>query len=142
MQSNPAGRGRAVAAVRSEINVTPLVDVCLVLLIIFMLVTPLLRKGMAVELPQTGNPGSLAETRRQLTVSIRSDGSVFVDRSLVTEERLGAVLAALHGQGADRPVVVDGDRRLSYRTVASVLQRVREAGFGRVGLATERRKAG
>ena len=120
------------------INVTPLVDVCLVLLIIFMVVAPLLRKGIDVDLPQTASPKSLPEV--QLTLSIRADGNVFVDQTSVPRERLAATLKASHDQAPTRPVVVDGDRHLQYQEVASVLQMVRDAGFERVGLATEKRK--
>ena len=131
-------RPNIVTALRSEINVTPLVDVCLVLLIIFMVVAPLLRKGIDVDLPQTANPRSMPDA--QLTLSIRSDGNVFVDQTWVPRERLAATLKASHDQAPARPVIVDGDRRLPYREVASVLQMVRDAGFERVGPATEKRK--
>ena len=138
VRANPGSQVRAVTAVRSEINVTPLVDVCLVLLIIFMVVAPLLRKGIDVDLPQTANPRSMPDA--QLTLSIRSDGNVFVDQAWVPRERLAATLKASHDQAPARPVIVDGDRRLPYQEVASVLQMVRDAGFERVGLATEKRK--
>jgi biopolymer transport protein TolR len=138
VQANPGRQVRAVAAVRSEINVTPLVDVCLVLLIIFIMVAPLLRRGIDVDLPRTSSLRSMPDA--QLTLSIRSDGNVFVDRVQVPRERLAATLAASHAQVPGRPVVVDGDRLLPYQEVASVLQMVRDAGFDRVGLATERRQ--
>jgi biopolymer transport protein TolR len=138
VRANPGSQVRAVTAVRSEINVTPLVDVCLVLLIIFMVVAPLLRKGIDVDLPQTANPRSMPDA--QLTLSIRSDGNVFVDQAWVPRERLATTLKASHDQAPARPVIVDGDRRLPYQEVASVLQMVRDAGFERVGLTTEKRK--
>ena len=138
VRANPGSQVRAVAAVRSEINITPLVDVCLVLLIIFMVVAPLLRRGIDVDLPQTANPRSMPDA--QLTLSIRSDGNVFVDQTQVPQERLAATLKARHDQAPARPVVVDGDRHLPYREVAAVLRMVRDAGFERVGLATEKRK--
>ena len=139
VRANPGSQVRAVTAVRSEINVTPLVDVCLVLLVIFMVVAPLLRRGIDVDLPWTASSRSMPDT--QLNLSIRSDGNVFVDQTQVPRERLAAMLKASHDQGPGRPVVVDGDRRLPYQEVASVLQMVRDAGFERVGLATERPKA-
>ena len=138
MQPNHGRQVRAVAAVRSEINVTPLVDVCLVLLIIFMVVAPLLRHGIDVDLPRTGSLRSLPDT--QLNLSIRRDGNVFVDQAQVPREHLAATLKARHDQAPGRPVVVDGDRLLPYQEIASVLQLVRDAGFERVGLATEKRK--
>jgi len=138
MRANPGRQVRAMAAVRSEINVTPLVDVCLVLLVIFMVVAPLLHKGIDLELPRTANPRDMPEA--QLTLSIRSDGNVFVGQTPVPRERLAAMLKAIHDQAPAHPVVVDGDRRLRYKQVASVLRLVRDAGFERVGLATEKRK--
>jgi biopolymer transport protein TolR len=138
VRANPGSQVRAVAAVRSEINVTPLVDVCLVLLIIFMVVAPLLRRGIDVDLPRTSSLRSMPDA--QLTLSIRSDGKVFVNQAQVPRERLAATLKASHDQAPGRPVVVDGDRRLPYQEIASVLQMVRDAGFERVGLATEKRK--
>jgi biopolymer transport protein TolR len=138
VRANPGSQVRAMTAVRSEINVTPLVDVCLVLLVIFMVVAPLLRRGIDVDLPRTSSLRSMPDA--QLSLSIRSDGNVFVDQTQVPRERLAATLKARHDQAPARPVVVDGDRRLPYQEIASVLQMVRDAGFERVGLATEKRK--
>jgi biopolymer transport protein TolR len=131
-------QGRAAAAVRPEINVTPLVDVCLVLLIIFMVVTPQLRKSVDVALPETARPASLPDLRGLVTVSITRDGSVFVDHAKVPRQRLVETLHALHGQANAAPLVIDGDRLLLYRQVATVLQAARDAGFQRVGLATRK----
>lgn len=138
VRANHGSQVRAVAAVRSEINVTPLVDVCLVLLVIFMVVAPLLRRGIDVDLPRTASLRSMPDA--QLTLSIRSDGNVFVDQAQVPREQLAATLKASHDKAPGRPVVVDGDRLLPYQEIASVLQLVRDAGFERVGLATEQRK--
>src|SRR5579864_2977847 len=109
MRSNLGWQVGAAVRARSEINVTPLVDVCLVLLIIFMVVTPWLRKGIDVALPETRNPGSFPGVRSQLTLSIKSDGNVFVDGTWVPQERLAATLEASHDQAPARPVVIDGD---------------------------------
>jgi biopolymer transport protein TolR len=140
MRPSPASQARVVAAVRSEINITPLVDVCLVLLIIFMVVAPMLNRRIDLLLPETASPKSLSEVRNQLTLSISSDGNVFVDGSWVPQERLATTLKASHDMAPTRPVVVDGDRRLQYQAVAALLQMVRDAGFERVGLATDKRK--
>jgi biopolymer transport protein ExbD len=106
-----------------------------------MVVTPMLDKRLGVLLPETANPGSMPELRSQLKISIRSDGNVFVDDNWVPRERLAATLKTSYGLAPSRPIVVDGDRRLRYREVASVLRIVRDAGFERVGLATRRRNA-
>jgi biopolymer transport protein TolR len=128
--------------IRSDINVTPLVDVCLVLLIIFMVVTPLLQKGVDVQLPETGSPEKLPENQKQLAVSVKADGSVYVRDSYLPDERLPAVLAEIHDNSPDREVIVKGDRRLQYKRVREVMRIINEAGFTRVGLITEKRKFG
>jgi biopolymer transport protein TolR len=130
---------REASAVKSDINVTPLVDVCLVLLIIFMVVTPLL-KTTNVSLPQTFLPEALPERQGQLTVSIQADGSLFVDSKRVAESELVPALAEAHARSPQRAVVVKGDRRLEYQRVRQVLERVNAAGFTQAGLATEKRK--
>jgi TolR protein len=132
----------ADAGVKSEINVTPLVDVCLVMLIIFMVVTPMLQKGVDVALPETSAPEKMPENEKQLTVSIKQDGSVFVGQSWIPNENLPAQLAEIYNQNTDREVVVKGDRRLKYKEVRKVMQLLNEAGFSRVGLVTNKEDGG
>src|SRR5688572_11146353 len=124
--------------VRSEINVTPLVDACLVLLIIFMVVTPLLQKGVDVALPETMDPEKMAENEKQLEVSIKSDGSVFIGDDWITEENLTPRLDEIYSNNPERQVVVKGDKRLKYKEVRRVMRLLNEAGFTRVGLITEK----
>jgi biopolymer transport protein TolR len=138
----PGSRIDTSSHIRSDINVTPLVDVCLVLLIIFMVVTPLLQKGVDVQLPETGSPEKLPENQKQLAVSVKADGSVYVRDSYLPDERLPAVLAEIHDNSPDREVIVKGDRRLQYKRVREVMRIINEAGFTRVGLITEKRKFG
>ena len=128
--------------IRSDINVTPLVDVCLVLLIIFMVVTPLLQKGVDVQLPETQSPEKMAENEKQLTVSVKADGSVYVKESFIPDDRLEAVFAEVHENSPDREVIVKGDRRLEYKRVREVMRLINEAGFTRVGLVTEKEQTG
>jgi biopolymer transport protein TolR len=130
-----------VADVKSDINVTPLVDVCLVMLIIFMVVTPMLQKGVDVQLPQTNQPEKMPEGQKQLTISIKQDGHVFVDESWVPDENLEAKLTDIHTQTPDKDVVIKGDRRLKYRQVRKLMQQVNEAGFSRVGVIAEKYQA-
>jgi len=129
-------------AIKSDINVTPLVDVCLVLLIIFMVVVPMLATGIEVDLPQTSNPEQMPEGERQLNISIKHDGAVFVNANWVPSEQLKARLAEIHATpgGAEKQVVIKGDRRLKYREVRSLMQQVNEAGFTGVGLVAEKGK--
>lgn len=140
MRLGSAGRsaGAGENAVRSEINVTPLVDVCLVLLIIFMVVTPLLQEGVDVQLPETGRPDRLPECEQQIDLAIKADGSVFVGQNWVPADRLPQALADLRAQRPDGRVVIKADRRLEYRQVRDLMRRVNEAGFAGVGIETRR----
>jgi biopolymer transport protein TolR len=131
-------RSQAAAAVRSEINVTPLVDVCLVLLIIFMVVTPLLGHEVPVQLPETQKPPTVKESERQITITIQADGTVWVNALPVPREHLQAKLEGLRTDET-RPVVVEADRSLRYGEVRNVLEIVQDAGFRNVGLIAERR---
>ncbi len=129
-----------VSEVRSEINVTPLVDVCLVLLIIFMVVTPMLQKGVNVSLPETSSPEKMPENQKQLAVSIKADGSVYVSQNYVLEKDLANTFRQVHDNNPDREVVVKGDKNLAYKEVRKVMRVINEAGFTRVGLVTEKKK--
>ena len=129
-----------VREVRSDINVTPLVDVCLVLLIIFMVVTPMLQQGVDVTLPETVNPTKMPENSKQLTLAIKQDGAVFVGQNWVPKENLKATLAEVHTSTPDKEVVIKADRRLKYKDVRALMQLVNEVGFSRVGVITEKKK--
>ena len=124
------------AAVRSEINVTPLVDVCLVLLIIFMVMTPMLYKETDVQLPKTPGPGVFPEQQKLVKVAILESGSIRVNGLPVPREQLTSTLAEMCSP--DRPIVVEGDRRLSYGEVRGILELIQRAGFRQVGLVAER----
>lgn len=126
------------ASVRSEINVTPLVDVCLVLLIIFMVVTPILQAGVPVDLPKTATAPVMPRDQGQLEISIREDG-VYLKDALLPEAQMRELLTGLHAAQPDREVVVRGDRSLSYEEICEVLTTLSDVGFTRVGLVTERR---
>jgi biopolymer transport protein TolR len=131
-----------VQEVRSQINVTPLVDVCLVLLIIFMVVTPMLQKGIDVALPETVKPDKMPEGSKQLDVSVKQDGSIYVSQNWVPDDRVQAMLKDIHEQTPDKSVVVKGDKRLKYKQVRKVMEMLNEAGFSRVGLVMEKQKGG
>jgi len=129
----------ANATVRSEINVTPLVDVCLVLLVVFMVVAPILNAGVKVDLPRTAKPPALPGDQSQVAVSIAADGGVYVRSQRVADSDLSRFLAAIQVAELDQEVIVRADRRLGYERVSEVLAILSEAGFKRVGLVTERR---
>ena len=124
--------------VMAEINVTPMVDVMLVLLIIFMVSAPLLTVGVPLDLPQT-QAKSLDQDRQPLTVSVSLDGKVFLQNSEIPVGDLVAKLTAVTTArgGFDERIYVRGDRKVDYGTVMRVMGRLSSAGFRRVALVTE-----
>jgi biopolymer transport protein TolR len=125
-------------AVMSEINVTPMVDVMLVLLIIFMVSAPLLTVGVPIDLPQT-QAKSLDQDREPLTLSVSLQGKVFLQNSEIPIEELVPKLKAVTDArgGYDERIYVRGDRKVDYGTVMRVMGRLSSAGFRRVALVTE-----
>jgi biopolymer transport protein TolR len=124
--------------VMSEINVTPMVDVMLVLLIIFMVSAPLLTVGVPIDLPQT-QAKSLDQDRAPLTLSVSLQGRVFLQNSEIPIEELIPKLKAVTDArgGYDERIYVRGDRKIDYGTVMRVMGRLSSAGFRRVALVTD-----
>jgi biopolymer transport protein TolR len=122
----------------SQINVTPMVDVMLVLLIIFMVSAPLLTVGVPIDLPQTQAKG-LDQDREPLTVTVNNKGEVFLQNSEIKIDELVPKLQAITQArgGADERIYVRGDRKVDYGTVMKVMGRLSAAGFRRVALVTE-----
>jgi biopolymer transport protein TolR len=131
-------RGRARRKVMSEINVTPMVDVMLVLLIIFMVSAPLLTVGVPIDLPQS-QATSLDQDKEPLTISVNDKGQVFLQNSEIKVEELVAKLQAVAQArgGTEARVFVRGDKRVDYGTMMRVMGRLSGAGFHRVALVTE-----
>lgn len=127
------GRGRR--GTLSEINVTPLVDVMLVLLIVFMISAPLLTAGVPVELPKT-EAGAIENEPEPLTVSIRADGSIYVGEDAVAFGGLSPRLQAMAG-GEATPVYVRADGQASYEVVARVMAALSTSGFSAINLVTD-----
>jgi biopolymer transport protein TolR len=121
-----------------EINVTPFVDVMLVLLIIFMVSAPLLTVGVPLDLPQTQAKG-LDQDREPLTVSVNLKGQVFLQNSEIKVDELVPKLQAITQArgGLDERIYVRGDRKVDYGTVMKVMGRLSTAGYRRVALVTE-----
>ena len=131
-------RGRRRRNVMAEINVTPMVDVMLVLLIIFMVSAPLLTVGVPIDLPQS-QATSLDQDKEPLTVSVNDKGQVFLQNSEIKVEELVAKLQAVAQArgGKDARVYVRGDKNVNYGSMMSVMGRLSGAGFHRVALVTE-----
>jgi len=128
------GRGRRGAL--SEINVTPLVDVMLVLLIVFMISAPLLTVGVPVELPKT-EAGAMRDQTEPLTVSIRADGGLYVQDQNVPFAALSPRLKAMAGGATSRPIYVRADGRATYAVVAQVMAALSTSGFTSINLITD-----
>ena len=137
--SGGGGRGRRRrAAPMAEINVTPMVDVMLVLLIIFMVSAPLLTVGVPLDLPQT-QAKSLDQDKNPLTLSVNLKGQVFLNDTEIPIDDLVPKLKAITEAraGLDERIFVRGDKKVDYGTVMKVMGRLSSAGFRRVALVTE-----
>jgi biopolymer transport protein TolR len=124
--------------VMSEINVTPMVDVMLVLLIIFMVSAPLLTVGVPIDLPQT-QAKSLEQDKEPLTLSVNEKGQIFLQNAEIgVDDLIPKLLAVAQARGGtDARIYVRGDKKVDYGTMMRVMGRLSEAGFHRVALVTE-----
>ena len=139
LHGSTRGRSRSTRrAPMAEINVTPLVDVMLVLLIIFMVSAPLLTVGVPIDLPQT-KAKSLDQDKEPLTISVNTKGEIYLQNSEIKIEELVAKLQAVTQArgGSDERIYVRGDKKVDYGTVMRVMGRLSSAGFRRVALVTE-----
>lgn len=129
-------RTTRASVLQADINVTPLVDVCLVLLIIFMVVTPILVTGVPVKLPLARTGQAVGDANRQLPITVKEDGTLYFDAGVIRPEQLADELQQRHAAHPERPVVVRGDQHVKYGEVVAVLDACRKAGFNDVGLVT------
>ena len=120
----------------SEINVTPMVDVMLVLLVIFMVTAPLLTVGVQVDLPQT-QANAIREPDEPIAVSINAEGKVFLQNTEIDIENLGPRLRAITGANPDARIFVRGDKAIEYGRVMQVMGTINAAGFNKVALITQ-----
>src|SRR5215469_6250656 len=120
----------------SEINVTPLVDVMLVLLVVFMVAAPLLTVGVPVDLPQTQAP-PITEPKEPLVITINGEGRIFIQETEVPTESLIPRLEAITANNSDAPLYVRGDKAINYGRVVEVMSLVSAAGFSKVSLVAE-----
>ncbi|GAA0608835.1 protein TolR [Paenochrobactrum glaciei] len=127
-------RGRK-KALMSEINVTPFVDVMLVLLIIFMISAPLLTVGVPIDLPDTQAKAMNADTQ-PITVSVNDKGEIYLQETEIAMDEVVAKLEAISKTGYDERIFVRGDKSADYGTVMKVMARISAAGFKNIGLVT------
>jgi biopolymer transport protein TolR len=132
--------GGAKGGVKSDINVTPLVDVMLVLLIIMMLVAPMLQQGVAVRLPTAANTTDKPETQEQTVLAISKDKSFFLNAKPVTEGELATRLNEILENKKEKIVLIKADEEVEYSAVMTVMDQLRNAGIEDIGLITERKK--
>jgi len=128
--------GRYKYRAMSEINVTPFVDVMLVLLIVFMITAPLLTVGVPVDLPKT-KAATINDSDEPLVITIKSDGALFVQETELELEKLVPRLVAITGANPDIRIFVRGDRSIDYGTVMEIMGTVSAAGFRKVALVAE-----
>lgn len=136
-----ARRGRRRYVPMSEINVTPFVDVMLVLLIVFMVTAPLLTVGVSIDLPETRAQQLQGDTD-PLTVSVSEDSRIFLQSTEIPIDELVPKLVAIASNGYDERIFVRSDRSVPYGEVMRVMGRLNEAGFRRIALVTEQEDQG
>ncbi len=136
--------GKKAMSVNSSINVTPMVDVMLVLLIIFMVITPMLQKGVSVDLAKTNNPIQMPDADKEdaLLVAVTRDGKVFFGSDVISPDQLTNKIKDTIANKVDKTVYIKADARTKYGNVVEIVDNVRSAGVDKVGLLTEQRKQG
>lgn len=133
------GRRGGGKAVMSEINVTPFVDVMLVLLIIFMVAAPMMTVGVPIDLPQTQASALNAETQ-PITISVKNNGEVFLQETTIPVDEVAAKLEAIATTGYSERIFVRGDANAPYGVIADVMARIQQAGFKNIGLVTQQKQ--
>jgi biopolymer transport protein TolR len=130
------------AKVNSDINVTPMVDVMLVLLIIFMVITPMLQHGVSVDMAQVNNPEQMPDADKEdaLLVAVMRDGKVYFGNDKIEPDQLTAKIKDRLINKIDKRVYVKADARARYKSVVDVVDNVRSAGVDQLGLLTEQKK--
>jgi len=132
--------GGAKGGVKADINVTPLVDVMLVLLIIMMLVAPMLQQGVSVKLPTASNTVDKPEVQGQTVVAIGRDKSMYLNAKPVQEGEMAAKVNELLENAKEKIVLIKADEEVEYGAVMAAMDQLRQAGIEDIGLITERKK--
>jgi biopolymer transport protein ExbD len=132
--------GGAKGGIKADINVTPLVDVMLVLLIIMMLIAPMLQQGVAVQLPVAGNTVDKPSTEDQTIVAIAANKDVYLNAQLVQANELAKKITDLLENKADKVVLIKADTEVEYGAVMGAMDALRQAGIEDIGLITDPKK--
>src|SRR5207237_1093894 len=132
--------GGAKGGVKSDINVTPLVDVMLVLLIIMMLVAPMLQQGVSVKLPTATNTVDKPEVQGQTVIAIAKDKGIYLNAKQIGEGELATKVTELLENSKDKVVLIKADEEVEYGAVMGAMDQLRQAGIEDIGLITERKK--
>ncbi|MEM9937490.1 MAG: protein TolR [Pseudomonadota bacterium] len=133
--SDGGRRGRR--SVNAEINVTPLVDVMLVLLIVFMITAPLLATGVDVTLPQTASQNLPAPKEVPLSVTVDNEGQIYVQETAIELEELTSQLVAITDEGYEERIFLRGDQNVDYGRVMEVMTQMQRAGFRNIAMVTD-----
>jgi biopolymer transport protein TolR len=134
--------GGAKGGIKSDINVTPLVDVMLVLLIIMMLVAPLMQQGVPVKLPVASNYVDKPETNNQTVIAIAANKTVYLNAKFIATEELGKRVEDALKDKTEKIVLIKADQEVDYASVMGVMDQLHQAGVEDIGLVTDQKKAG
>ena len=134
--------GGAKGGVKSDINVTPLVDVMLVLLIIMMLVAPLMQQGVPVKLPVASNYVDKPETNNQTVVAIAANKTVYLNAKFIATDELGKKVEEALKDKTEKIVLIKADQEVDYSAVMAAMDQLHQAGIEDIGLVTDQKKAG
>jgi biopolymer transport protein TolR len=134
--------GGAKGGIKSDINVTPLVDVMLVLLIIMMLVAPLMQQGVPVKLPVASNYVDKPETNNQTVIAIAANKTVYLNAKFIPTEELGKKVEEVLKDKVEKIVLIKADQNVDYSAVMAAMDQLHQVGVEDIGLVTDQKKAG
>ncbi|MCZ6696472.1 MAG: biopolymer transporter ExbD [Acidobacteria bacterium] len=130
---------QAGSGVTSDINVTPFVDICLVLLVIFMVVTPMLQEGIQIELPKARNTADTDDDEAAaITVAMKDDRIIYIQRKPIPADQYLAEMTEIYDRMPDKQVLIKADRSMTYGQVRRIMVETNEAGFSEVKLVTDK----